>query len=89
MTDKATLIEHLEDAAERVQEAGFRGHGTVSRTIAEAVEALKAQEPVKPILKRKALNAMYNDYVCPICNQEIVYEQKYCCECGMAVKWDD
>ena len=51
-------------------------------------ELLKAQEPVKPILKRKALNAMYNDYVCPICNQEIVYEQKYCCECGRAVKWD-
>ena len=51
-------------------------------------ELLKGQEPVKPILKRKAPNAMYNDYVCPICNQEIVYEQKYCCECGRAVKWD-
>lgn len=44
MTDKATLLERLEDAAERVREAGFRGHGTVCKAIAEAVEALKAQE---------------------------------------------
>lgn len=54
----------------------------------DAIAMLKEQEPVKPVLKRKASNAMYNDYVCPICNQEIVYEQKYCCECGRAVKWE-
>lgn len=48
---------------------------------------LKAQEPVKPILKREGWNKYHNDYVCPVCDQELVYEQNFCSECGREVKW--
>ena len=84
MTDKATLIERLEDAAERVQEAGFRGHGTVSRTIAEAVEALKAQEPVKP---RMISIGNVKGPVCGNCGLGVI-GCYYCRNCGREVKWD-
>lgn len=50
---------------------------------------LKAQEPVEPILKREGWNKHHNDYVCPVCDQDLVYEQNYCSECGNAVKWHD
>ena len=53
-----------------------------------AEELLKEHEPVKPILKREGRNKLYNDYECPVCGNDICYEQKYCSECGRAVKWD-
>lgn len=49
----------------------------------------EAQEPVEPILKREAWNKYYNYYVCPVCGEDLVYEQNYCSECGRAVKWND
>ena len=54
----------------------------------DALALLKEQE-VKPILIREGKSKMYNDYRCPRCDQEIVYEQNYCCECGSVVKWND
>ena len=51
------------------------------------LELLEEQE-VKPILIREGKSKLYNDYHCPRCGQEIVYEQNYCCECGSKVKWD-
>ena len=53
-----------------------------------AEELLKEHEPVKPILKREGRNKLYNDYECPVCGNDICCEQKYCSECGRAVKWD-
>lgn len=58
------------------------------RASVDALALLKAQEPVEPILKREARNKYHNDYVCPLCDQELVYEQNYCSECGRAVKWE-
>ena len=55
--------------------------------IADAVALLKEREAVEPILKREGRNKAYNDYACPACGQEIVYEQKYCSECGKPVSW--
>lgn len=49
---------------------------------------LKEQEAVKPILKREGKNKIYNDYVCPICDNEVVYEQNYCSECGRPFLWE-
>lgn len=49
---------------------------------------LNEQEAVKPILKRKGRNKYYNDYVCPRCDNEVVYEQNYCSECGVKFIWE-
>ena len=63
-------------------------------TPAQAIErigrlaTMKAQEAVEPILKREGWNKYHNNYVCPVCDQELVYEQNYCSECGRAVKWE-
>ena len=62
-------------------------------TPAQAIERIgrlaqmKAQEAVEPILKREGWNKYHNDYVCPVCDQELVYELNYCSECGRAVIW--
>ena len=61
-------------------------HDTLSMMLDEL---LKEQEPVKPILKCEWTDKLYNDYECPVCGNNICYEQKYCSECGRPVKWDD
>lgn len=55
---------------------------------ADALTLLKEQEPVKPILKREGRNKYYNYYVCPRCNEEVVYDQNYCSECGAKFIWE-
>ena len=56
--------------------------------IRDALTLLKEQEAVEPILKRKGKSKMYNDYVCPVCDNEVVYEQCYCSECGKPFLWE-
>jgi len=51
-------------------------------------ELLKEQEAVEPILIREGRNKNYNDYVCPRCDNEVVYEQNYCSECGVRFLWE-
>ena len=46
------------------------------------------QETVEPILIREGRNKNYNDYVCPRCDNEVVYEQNYCSECGVQFLWE-
>ena len=53
----------------------------------DAVELLEEQEAVEPILIREGRNKHYNDYVCPRCDNEVVYEQNYCSECGVQFLW--
>ena len=49
---------------------------------------LKSMEPVKPILRREGWNKHHSDYICPICGDDITYEQNYCGECGRAMAWE-
>ena len=51
-------------------------------------ELLKEQEAVEPTLIREGRNKNYNDYVCPCCDNEVVYEQNYCSECGVRFLWE-
>lgn len=51
-------------------------------------ELLKEQDAVEPILIREGRNKHYNDYVCPRCDNEVVYEQNYCSECGVEFLWE-
>lgn len=53
-----------------------------------AIALLKEQEAVEPILIREGKNKRYNDYVCPRCDNEVVYEQNYCSECGITFLWE-
>ena len=50
-------------------------------------DGAKEQEAVEPILIREGRNKNYNDYVCPRCDNEVVYEQNYCSECGVRFLW--
>lgn len=52
-----------------------------------ALELLKEQEAVEPVLMREGRNEYYNDYVCPECDNELVFGQNFCSECGRPVKW--
>ena len=56
--------------------------------LTDALALLKEHEAVKPILIREGRNKHYNDYVCPRCDNEVVYEQNYCSECGVKFMWE-
>ena len=55
----------------------------------DAIELLKEQEPVRPVLVRIGNYAAINDYTCPVCGTDLYHHQKYCDECGSEVKWDE
>ena len=46
-----------------------------------AEELLKKNEAVKPLSE-------HHLFICPMCKKCLYREQKYCDECGQAVKWD-
>lgn len=62
--------------------------GGVNEAYNIAIQALKEQEAVEPTLIREGRNKNYNDYVCPRCDNEVVYEQNYCSECGIPFLWE-
>ena len=64
-------------------------YGCRPKLMRDALELLKEQEAVKPILKREGRNKYYNYYVCPVCDNELWYDQNYCIECGRAVDWGE
>lgn len=49
---------------------------------------IEGRETVKPTLIREGRNKHCNDYVCPRCGNEVVYEQNYCSECGVQFLWE-
>lgn len=61
-------------------------HGITKETLKNAIEALKEQEPVKPNEIRHGNMLMY--YQCPSCMSALHAVDKYCSQCGRAVKWE-
>lgn len=61
-------------------------HGITRETLKNAVETLKAKEPVKPNEIRHG-NVLIQ-YQCPACASVLCAVDKYCSQCGRAVKWD-
>lgn len=57
----------------------------------DALELLKAQEPVKPTVRyMEEYDGHGSDwYVCGACEMPIFPADKYCRHCGRAVKWND
>lgn len=53
----------------------------------DALSMLKEQEPVEPEVE--VLNEIDRLYRCQKCHKHFFYEkQKYCDQCGQAVKWE-
>jgi len=79
------LVEHIESALDVDSD-----YVDCVRTdlLQYTVALLKEQEAVKPTLIREGRNKYYNDYVCPRCDNEVVYEQNYCSECGVRFLWE-
>ena len=55
----------------------------------DALELLKEQEAVVPVLVYEGANKQHNNYKCPECQTLLYYEQRYCEQCGRKVKWND
>lgn len=91
MADREKVIKGLEEAKEFIR---TRSNGSASKICRlmdvcnAAVILLKAQEAVEPTLIREGRNKHCNDYVCPRCDEEVVYEQNYCSECGVKFMWE-
>ena len=59
------------------------GVGCYTRLKRDALALLKEQEAVEPI-------GGYGFYICGVCKNPLnSASQKFCSECGKAVKWDD
>lgn len=97
MTDRERVIRAVETCfdswIERHRDKGLDLHA-VERLKREALELLKEQEAVKPIVDQYALPLTYTTvqfikkYYCGICNEEITGNNVYCHKCGRKVKWD-
>ena len=87
MSNVNEIIERLENLAKHavhcVGEPRFVMSLDDGIALHEAIDLLKAQESVEPI-EREGF------YYCGKCRYAFtVHRQKYCSECGQAVKWDD
>lgn len=80
----------IEDTIELLKKFGElqERHKILVEKADDMYSLLKEQEAVKPILKREGRNKIYNDYVCPRCDNEVVYEQNFCSECGVPFLWE-
>lgn len=95
MPDRETVITHLQiihtwAAFARERDLHFftpKHLEDIAQWSDDALALLKEQEAVAPILIREGRNNNYNDYVCPRCDNEVVYEQNYCSECGVQFLW--
>lgn len=81
--------EKLERAI-RVLEGNYKNsvlrHNGELLTVNELISLLKAQEPVAPVEEKR--RGGY--FRCGNCNARVskVFEDKYCSQCGWAVKWE-
>ena len=67
-------------------------HEECSQTLmADALELLKEQEPVKPkkwVPKGQAM-ARVRGYYCPVCDTSVVRGDRFCHWCGRELTWDE
>ena len=69
-------------------ECPYYGKGCTESLKNDILALLKEQEAVKPTLIREGWNKHFSHYVCPRCDDEVVYEQNYCSECGVRFLWE-
>ena len=89
MADRDKVINGLREMSCRVTWKDIdRIRDKFQPIINDAINLLKEHEAVEPILKREGRNKYYSYYVCPRCDDEVVYDQNYCSECGARFLWE-
>ena len=92
MPDREKVIAELQEYHDREwtdeRMDGLRERNIRKRVTGNALVILKEQEAVEPTLIREGRNKYYNNYVCPRCDNDVVYEQNYCSECGVRFLWE-
>lgn len=68
----------------------YENYAVFQPLMRDALEALKAQEPVKPkkVKGYKPPVCTLFDYECENCESPIMEKQPFCAGCGKALKWD-
>ena len=85
MTDQEKVMSWLEGLSQDDWRQ-FHSDSEVSNIAKAALTLLKEQEAVEPEVE--VLNEIDRLYRCPRCHKCFVYKkQKYCDQCGQAVKW--
>ena len=87
MTDREKAISLLQQCLDERPYAAVRVSQIMS-CIQEAVELLKAQEPIPCGEKIKAGDVVLDFYECGYCKNAIRKPWRYCPFCGKAVKWE-
>ena len=88
MPDREKVVRHIKAEIEIAKLCKKDFASVDIDMLSDAYELLKEQEAVEPTLIREGRNKNYNDYVCPRCDNEVVYEQNYCSECGVQFLWE-
>ena len=86
--DSEKVIKELENLQDSIATNRMPDAHKAIGMISDAIAILKEREAVVPTLIREGRNKNYNDYVCPRCDNEVVYEQNYCSECGIPFLWE-
>ena len=91
---KHEAVEILEEV-KMIDDSMFAYSQAYNDALDMAIEALKAQEPVKPVIEtRWETPSVYDEDVkvtenkCGACGIEIDKWDKFCRMCGRAVKWE-
>lgn len=91
MTELEKILKNLHDLRKYLEDKEWSDEldAPYINTVMKAEELLKKQEPVKPrSVSRHGVNPQIQHF-CGNCNAILFHhKQKYCIECGRAVKWD-
>jgi hypothetical protein len=88
MPDREKVISTLEEIKTQTAGIGLDSAVIAHTFIDKIIAMLKEQEAVEPEIE--VLNEIDRLYRCSRCHKHFFYEkQKYCDECGRAVKWND
>ena len=88
MNNREEIISAIEKAKKQSKEYALDRIIVPFKEADMIIALLKEQEAVEPEVE--VLNEIDRLYRCPKCHKCFFYErQKYCDQCGQAVKWDE
>ena len=86
MTDHEKVMSWLEGLTDEDWRR-YHSDSEVRNIAKEAMELLKEQEPVEPRIQTSS-SGVTLWHICGNCNTPISPNDKFCHECGRAVKWE-